>query len=211
MTEILAAASPLETLRPPRALEELSGRIDQVAPTALHQYARLWDKSVPEDAFNVYVRDSWQRSILFLDILRQRGNQHEEMLAHGVSSVLIYDSELVMRGDELPNPVNYSLVRSSRRRASRSTTASAPSSSSIRVPDKVRVSAASSTSARSATRSGPGTPSTSPALLPRPWRDSGSRTSLGPLPSFLRRSRNCTPKPSESPLCSAIARPGGTR
>ena len=111
MTEALAATGPLEALRPPRALEELSGRIDQVAPSALHQYGLLWDKSVPENAFNVYVRDFWQRSILFMDILRQRGNQHEEMLAHGVSSVLIYDSELVMRGDELPHPVNYSLVR----------------------------------------------------------------------------------------------------
>ena len=110
MTEALAA-SPFETLRPPRALEGLSERIDQVAPTAVHQYARLWDKSVPENAFNLYVRDFWQRSILFLDVLRQRGNQHVEMLAHGVTSVLIYDSELVMRGDELPHPVNYSLVR----------------------------------------------------------------------------------------------------
>ena len=62
-------------------------------------------------AFNEYVRDFWQRSVLFLDILRQRGNQREEMLAHGVTSVLIYDSELVMRGDELPHPVNYSLLR----------------------------------------------------------------------------------------------------
>ena len=111
MTEAFAAGSPLQVLRPPRALEELSGRIDQVAPTALHQYARFWSKSVPENAFNEYVRDFGQRSILFLDILRQRGNQHEEMVAHGVSSVLIYDSELVMRGDELPDPVNYSLVR----------------------------------------------------------------------------------------------------
>jgi len=111
VTEAFAAGSPLQVLRPPRALEELSGRIDQVAPTALHQYARFWSKSVPENAFNEYVRDFGQRSILFLDILRQRGNQHEEMVAHGVSSVLIYDSELVMRGDELPDPVNYSLVR----------------------------------------------------------------------------------------------------
>ena len=57
------------------------------------------------------MRDFWERSVLFLDILRQRGNQREEMLAHGVTSVLIYDSELVMRGDELPHPVNYSLLR----------------------------------------------------------------------------------------------------
>ena len=57
------------------------------------------------------MRDFWQRSVLFLDILRQRGNQREEMLAHGATSVLIYGSELVMRGDELPHPVNYSLLR----------------------------------------------------------------------------------------------------
>src|SRR4029453_7041669 len=33
------------------------------------------------------------------------------MLAHQLTSVLIYDSELVMRGDQLPHPVNYSLLR----------------------------------------------------------------------------------------------------
>jgi hypothetical protein len=62
-------------------------------------------------ALNEYARDVWQRSVLFLDILRQRGNKREEMIAHKVSSVLIYDTELVMRGDELPRPVNYSLLR----------------------------------------------------------------------------------------------------
>jgi pimeloyl-ACP methyl ester carboxylesterase len=111
VTEALSGGNPLQALRPPRAIEEFSARIDKVVPPALHQHARLWDKLVPATAFNEYIRDFWQRSILFLDILRQRGNQHAEMVAHGVSSVLIYDSELVMRGDELPHPVNYSLVR----------------------------------------------------------------------------------------------------
>src|SRR4029453_18323282 len=86
---------PTQVPAPPRILEELSGQIGKLAPIAFHEY----------------VRDFLQRSILFLDILRQRGNQREEMLAHGISSVLIYDSELVMRGDELPHPVNYSLLR----------------------------------------------------------------------------------------------------
>jgi len=105
------AVDPLQVLTPPRVVEEVSGRISEAAPTALNEYARVWQASVPPSAFNDYARDFWQRSVLFLDILRQRGNQHEEMLAHGVTSVLIYDSELVMRGDELPRPVNYSLVR----------------------------------------------------------------------------------------------------
>jgi Protein of unknown function (DUF3141) len=61
-------------------------------------------------ALNEYALDFWQRSLLFLDILRQRGNAREEMLVRGASSVLIYDTELVMRGDTLPRPVNYSLL-----------------------------------------------------------------------------------------------------
>jgi len=59
-------------------------------------------------ALHEYALDFWQRSLLFLDILRERGNAREEMLARGVSSVLNYDTELVMRGDTLPRPVNYS-------------------------------------------------------------------------------------------------------
>ena len=108
--EAFSAMIPIQVPVPPRVLEELSGRIDQLAPTFI-DYARVWQKSVPPNAFSEYVRDFWQRSVLFLDILRQRGNQHEEMSAHGITSVLIYDSELVMRGDELPHPVNYSLLR----------------------------------------------------------------------------------------------------
>ena len=37
---------------------------------------RFWKNSVPPNAFSEYVRDFWQRSVLFLDILRERGNQH---------------------------------------------------------------------------------------------------------------------------------------
>ena len=107
-------ASSFQALRPPRVLEEFSSQIGQVGPAALHEintHVRALEKSIPPSAFGEYMRDFWQRSVLFLDILRQRGNQHEEMASRGVSSVLIYDSELVMRGDELPDPVNYSLLR----------------------------------------------------------------------------------------------------
>src|SRR5262245_36370991 len=62
------------------------------------------DMPVPT-ALNEYTLDFWQRSLLFLDILRQRGNARQDMLEPGVSSVLIYDTELVMRGDTLPRPV----------------------------------------------------------------------------------------------------------
>lgn len=93
--ETFSAMLPIQVPTPPRIFDELSGQIGKLAPIALHEC----------------MRNFWQRSVLFRDILRQRGSQREEMLAHGMSSVLIYDSELVMRGDQLPYPVNYSLLR----------------------------------------------------------------------------------------------------
>ena len=112
MAQAITAPIPLQDPTPPRMIEELSGRIGKLAPTLykLDELSSQIGKLAPT-AFNEYVRDFWQRSVLFLDILRQRGNQREEMLAHQVTSVLIYDSELVMRGDQLPHPVNYSLLR----------------------------------------------------------------------------------------------------
>ena len=58
-----------------------------------------------------YATDFWQRSLIFLDILRQSGNQQAEMTSRPVNAVLIYDYEVILRGDSLPRPVNYALVR----------------------------------------------------------------------------------------------------
>ena len=57
----------------------------------------------------------------FLDILRRRGNQYEEMRERPINAVLIYDYEFVLRGDALPRPVNYALVRVVPPAATRST------------------------------------------------------------------------------------------
>ena len=113
MAQAVTAMIPLRDLTPPRPLEELSDRIGKLAPAAFNTLGELSGQigKLAPTAFNEYALDFWQRSVLFLDILRQRGNQREEMLAHGATSVLIYDSELLMRGDELPHPVNYSLLR----------------------------------------------------------------------------------------------------
>ena len=113
MTHAIAAAIAIQAPTPPRVLDELSGQIGKIAPSALNKLDELSGElgKMAPTAFNEYVRDFWERTVLFVDILRQRGNQREEMLAHQVTSVLIYDSQLVMRGDELPHPVNYSLLR----------------------------------------------------------------------------------------------------
>ena len=53
-----------------------------------------------------YATDFWQRSLLFLDILRQSGNQQAEMTSRPINAVAIYDHEIILRGTNLPRPVN---------------------------------------------------------------------------------------------------------
>lgn len=58
-----------------------------------------------------YWVDAWQRSVLFLDVLRQRGNQHYASMAETAPNVLSFEYELIASGRDLPRPVNYGLLR----------------------------------------------------------------------------------------------------
>ena len=58
-----------------------------------------------------YWIDAWQRSILTLDVLRERGNQYLEHEKSGQPPVLAFDYEMVLDGRTLPKPANYALVR----------------------------------------------------------------------------------------------------
>ena len=58
-----------------------------------------------------YMVDAAQRSVLFWDVMRQRGNQYREHLAETAPHVLDYEAELVVDGRTLERPVNYVLVR----------------------------------------------------------------------------------------------------
>ena len=58
-----------------------------------------------------YMVDAAQRSTLFFDILRQRGNQYREYRAAKVPHVLSYAAELVLDGRTFARPVNYLLAR----------------------------------------------------------------------------------------------------
>src|SRR5277367_3151534 len=61
-----------------------------------------------------YLVDAGQRSVLFLDVMRQRGVQYREHLAETVPHVLKYHVELIVDGRNLERPVNYGLVRITR-------------------------------------------------------------------------------------------------
>jgi pimeloyl-ACP methyl ester carboxylesterase len=58
-----------------------------------------------------YALDAAQRTVLFWDVMRQRGNQYREHLAETVPNVLSYEAELIIDGRTLKHPVNYGLVR----------------------------------------------------------------------------------------------------
>jgi hypothetical protein len=58
-----------------------------------------------------YLADAAQRSVLFLDVMRQRGEQYREHMAETVPHVLHFEAELVVDGRTLPRPVNYGLTR----------------------------------------------------------------------------------------------------
>jgi pimeloyl-ACP methyl ester carboxylesterase len=67
-------------------------------------------KPEPSSAF-AYLIDAWQRSILTLDVLRERGNQYLEHEKLGSPPVLVFDHEVVLDGRSLEKPANYALVR----------------------------------------------------------------------------------------------------
>lgn len=58
-----------------------------------------------------YLTDAFQRTVLFLDLLRRRGNEQEEMTSRPMATVLRFDHEILISGRSLPKPINFSLSR----------------------------------------------------------------------------------------------------
>ncbi len=72
-----------------------------------------WQKHLGE-----YLVDSLQRSIIFTDILRKRGNNYIKHIRSGQPPVLTYNYEMILNAKNFEHPANYALVRiSDRRRA----------------------------------------------------------------------------------------------
>jgi len=57
-----------------------------------------------------YWLDAWQRSILFWDILRERGNQYIEHEQSGKPPVLVFDFQIVLDARRFDPPANYALA-----------------------------------------------------------------------------------------------------
>ena len=70
-----------------------------------------WQKYLTE-----YLVDSMQRSIIFTDILRKRGNNYIKHIRSGQPPVLTFNYELILNAKNFERPANYALVRISDRR-----------------------------------------------------------------------------------------------
>jgi pimeloyl-ACP methyl ester carboxylesterase len=55
--------------------------------------------------------DSWQRNILFWEVMRERGNQFVEHERAGKPPVLVFEYDVVMDARQFDKPANYALVR----------------------------------------------------------------------------------------------------
>jgi hypothetical protein len=89
---------------------DMTDRPEAKLPTKAESPSLPWPLPGANDFLDYWV-DAWQRAILLLDVLRQRGNNCAEHNARAAPNVLSFDAELVLDGRSLPRPVNYGLVR----------------------------------------------------------------------------------------------------
>jgi len=75
----------------------------------MHTEKQVGFQSIP--ALSDYIIDAFQRYILFLDVLRQRGNEQEAITSRPMSTVLSFDHDIIMSGRSLDRPINYSLAK----------------------------------------------------------------------------------------------------
>ena len=61
--------------------------------------------------FQDYLTDFSQRSVLFMDIMRKRGNQAVEMSSTNGATVLSFDFEILIDGATFSRPINYWLAK----------------------------------------------------------------------------------------------------
>ncbi|ALM52885.1 DUF3141 domain-containing protein [Halomonas huangheensis] len=58
-----------------------------------------------------YWHDAVERNVLYWDVMRQRGNEYLEHIEKSRPSVLGFEADIIMMGEDLPRPVNYELMR----------------------------------------------------------------------------------------------------
>ncbi|WP_321898490.1 DUF3141 domain-containing protein [Paraburkholderia heleia] len=113
VARLLARRSELAQTQFSRRLADAAGRLgeDDKPASARPAPATAWATALDPWAGYRYAVDVAERSVLFWDTLRQRGNGFVEQTRDGLQPVLHFGHELVIDGRKLARPVNYALVR----------------------------------------------------------------------------------------------------
>ncbi|MEX3843477.1 DUF3141 domain-containing protein [Paraburkholderia sp. BR10882] len=109
VARLLARRSELAQTRFSQRLADATGRLAESDKPASASPA--WPTALDPWAGYRYAVDVAERSVLFWDTLRQRGNGFVEQARNGLRPVLHFGHELVIDGRKLARPVNYALVR----------------------------------------------------------------------------------------------------
>ncbi|TXF99910.1 DUF3141 domain-containing protein [Massilia arenae] len=95
-----------------RAGAAVSGAVgDKVPDARVLEKPAAWVSGRYPWSYQHYAVDAFQRSILFWDTLRQRGDNFLERAAKGSAPVLHFDYETILDGRGFARPVNYALLR----------------------------------------------------------------------------------------------------
>src|SRR5271169_1416442 len=86
-------------------------RVRRSLPAAFRWEIAMAEGPTGFGAIQDYAVDAWQRSILLLDTLRERGDNYVERASQEAPHVLSFPAELIRDGRTLERPVNYLLVR----------------------------------------------------------------------------------------------------
>ncbi len=110
--EIASKLARVFQTRANKAREHFTQRVQKAYDSHLSEFigkpTLVWDLW---RNYHSYVLDSAQRSVLFLDTLRKRGNQYLEHELAGKPPVLHFDFETVLDARQFKRPVNYALLR----------------------------------------------------------------------------------------------------
>lgn len=79
------------------------------------------DTLIGKQAYD-YLVDRSQRSLLFWDVMRKRGNTYNSHIKEGQPAILLFAHEKILDGQTFEKPVNYSLLRILERRKEKSKT-----------------------------------------------------------------------------------------
>jgi poly(3-hydroxyalkanoate) synthetase len=93
------------------AMEHFSHRVSEAVSDKGADGRAGWMAAFDPSSSQRYAVDAIQRSILFWDTLRQRGDQFVERASKGSEPVLHFDYDTILDGRTFERPVNYTLLK----------------------------------------------------------------------------------------------------